>query len=117
MRIKTSRTVDMDSTMESNELEEETRIFLEATGGKNKKGRFYGLGSETPTVTPYSYRTFPQSNTVHEVDIQNVVIQLQEENENLRRQNETISSRMDALEQKLSGDVNNSDIETNEDTS
>ena len=76
MRIKTSRIADMDSTMESNELEEETKIFLEVTGGRNKKGRFYGLGSETPTVTPYSYRTFPHSNTMHEVDIQNVVTDL-----------------------------------------
>lgn len=116
MRIKASKSSNTDSPsdVQSNQLdEEEMNIYLEAAGGKNKKGRIFGLGSEAKDVdsSPYSYTSSPSINTTLQPDLENVVTELRQENQNLKQQNEIILSRLEALEQKLSGGVNNSNTE------
>ncbi|XP_028774195.1 uncharacterized protein LOC114731223 [Neltuma alba] len=108
MRIKASKSssVGSPSVEESNQLDgEEMRIWLQAAGGKNKKGRIYGLGSDAQhnDCTQHSSHMSPPSiNTEGQLDLQNIVSELKQENEDLRQLNVTILSRLEALERKFS---------------
>ncbi|XP_054793340.1 uncharacterized protein LOC129298919 [Prosopis cineraria] len=68
MRLTASRSSNMDSpSVASNDLddEEEINLWLEAIGGKNKKGRIYGLRSEALDIdsTSHSYKSSSSINT------------------------------------------------------
>ncbi|XP_028753510.1 uncharacterized protein LOC114713091 [Neltuma alba] len=126
MRRKASMNSDATSqSVQSNDLED-INIWFEVTGGKNKKGRFYGLGSEGKDIGSSSHVSSSSINNTglhpeFESELQNRVQELRQQNQEIMQQNreirqenqeirqenqnlkDTIFSRLKELENKISG--------------
>ncbi|XP_028781412.1 uncharacterized protein LOC114737627 [Neltuma alba] len=111
-------------SVQSNDLED-INIWFEVTGGKNKKGRLYGLGSEGKDIGSSSHVSSSSINNTglhpeFESELQNRVQELRQQNQEIMQQNreirqenqeicqenqnlkDTILSRLKELENKIS---------------
>ncbi|XP_028785138.1 uncharacterized protein LOC114741041 [Neltuma alba] len=88
--------------------QEEFNIWLEVTGGKNKKGRIYGFGSEADDDICTPQRSSPSINSTSmntnvETELRTRITELTQENQQIKQEHQEMkqnySKIMSALEQ------------------